>query len=1160
MSRQQTANTFTEGMIMDLNPITTPNNVLTNALNATLITYNGNEFVLQNDMGNGRVETAYLPAGYVPVGIKEYGGIIYVASYNPLTNKGQLGSFPSPERNISSDELERAKVTISPGSFNYTAPNQLDQTIYKVNLFPKGTVLRSGDKFTILIDTNNAATLSSFISNYLNATTKSSGGVVTEGKPKSPKNKLLSITVAVLDANNNLRDITEQLKRFDTNSKVIEFDASVAPLVKSNAGYYIQAMNTSESTDLEEFRKRHAVNTYNNKVFGNIYLITTLNTIESIDVSTYGFRNTTDEDVDLPNLEGVKVPKQSVSVVFDVNYKYNCPDGIYDVIPEELKRPSNYNEVIGLYETYYGTGSDFASSGFNSSNVINGVQIDTTRTNSSPKGYTLPFKEDTIENYPIYDIAKKIYTREQNAKLDLPLISSDSDDVLNYVVTPCMTYTKLPGLQVNGSINLDKLGTGEVNVNAWRYFCNQDSIVITWGFEAYPLAGTVIDSVVFEFYDIFTGTKVLDYEVPKKRSYNGTFTDTITFDSIVPKKLYLVKIAYSLDVNRTEEGDGEYTTVGYRWLFTTPLYNEYYFSETYDFNNFDTTDPDFNKLALKVDMKNTLLSRIATPETLSTEEFTSANEKHIFDIYKHAGGRYTYDLASTIGLENGDNYPFELNQSNVKNTKKLDEAKMAVPEVFNVGPLSVVNIPNYDTDKFVVDKESEIEKSDSINLEDFSKQQFTAKVTGDNLDIEALTISRIYAENKIVKDAIFTNPYTPFIEKGNESKFNKVFGFEEINDGGLLSVKEVGFSCYDKRTTEREKINYIVRSAKRTKRGEQCDENAWQIKEKDNLYVKNFRNELLGVINAKIGSPICAIVGNAGEIGNVKSVFTNSDNDYTSLVANIQCCTNQILMWWDGSNYIWVEDFIYGSGDIASVEMAEIVYQTFKDVLIQQGETATNIFYAIDVAQYTYNNKFTAVITSRLANEISFINQNKKLISETLDYNDSNLETWIKRVVTDIDDAAEIISHLKDLATFKLEEDIVYSTITTEVTVPDMSDVYGRMVQAASDATNDIVAITEGGSISREDASGNKFVTGQIYYRESDGSIKLIQSSTGKDIVKNLKYSNNTLIVKSATKKSKWARIRRSGDATWLFEGLPVVDIALKKITTGNTRWATLSK
>ena len=61
--KQEATNTFGGGLIMDLNPLTTPNNVLTSALNATMITYNGNEFVLQNDMGNGRVETAiYLQA------------------------------------------------------------------------------------------------------------------------------------------------------------------------------------------------------------------------------------------------------------------------------------------------------------------------------------------------------------------------------------------------------------------------------------------------------------------------------------------------------------------------------------------------------------------------------------------------------------------------------------------------------------------------------------------------------------------------------------------------------------------------------------------------------------------------------------------------------------------------------------------------------------------------------------------------------------------------------------------------------------------------------------------------------------------------------------------------------------------------------------------
>ena len=87
-------------MVKDLNPLTTPNSVLTDVLNGTMITFNGNEFVLQNDMGNGIVERAKLSPGFLPLGVKEYGGIIYVASYNPDTQECEVGSFPSPERDI----------------------------------------------------------------------------------------------------------------------------------------------------------------------------------------------------------------------------------------------------------------------------------------------------------------------------------------------------------------------------------------------------------------------------------------------------------------------------------------------------------------------------------------------------------------------------------------------------------------------------------------------------------------------------------------------------------------------------------------------------------------------------------------------------------------------------------------------------------------------------------------------------------------------------------------------------------------------------------------------------------------------------------------------------------------------------------------------------
>lgn len=103
-TRQSASNGFAQGLIMDYHESGTPNTSLTNALNATFITYNGNEAILQNDLGNGRVESAYLPEGFVPLGTTSFGGIIYIVSYNPLQDVCQIGSFPSPERNFTDGE------------------------------------------------------------------------------------------------------------------------------------------------------------------------------------------------------------------------------------------------------------------------------------------------------------------------------------------------------------------------------------------------------------------------------------------------------------------------------------------------------------------------------------------------------------------------------------------------------------------------------------------------------------------------------------------------------------------------------------------------------------------------------------------------------------------------------------------------------------------------------------------------------------------------------------------------------------------------------------------------------------------------------------------------------------------------------------------------
>lgn len=120
---KEALNTFSEGLVKDYNEMVVPSKVMTNCLNGTLITYNGNEFTLQNDMGNAKLENVKLPAGYVPVGTAEYGGIVYIASYNPITKKGQIGSYPSPRQlwdeqvDYNGTKVGEESVTIAPTDF-----------------------------------------------------------------------------------------------------------------------------------------------------------------------------------------------------------------------------------------------------------------------------------------------------------------------------------------------------------------------------------------------------------------------------------------------------------------------------------------------------------------------------------------------------------------------------------------------------------------------------------------------------------------------------------------------------------------------------------------------------------------------------------------------------------------------------------------------------------------------------------------------------------------------------------------------------------------------------------------------------------------------------------------------------------------------------------
>ena len=148
MARKETVNTFTDGLISDLNPINTPNTVLTDCLNGTLITYDGNEYSLQNDKGNFPLKDCKLQENYIPVGVKEYGDILYIVSYNPITKHVQIGSYPSPETIFDKYDVEIQGGDSSVANYDNNLSYQIDSlwSLLSSNLEMRSTDVRDAYK------------------------------------------------------------------------------------------------------------------------------------------------------------------------------------------------------------------------------------------------------------------------------------------------------------------------------------------------------------------------------------------------------------------------------------------------------------------------------------------------------------------------------------------------------------------------------------------------------------------------------------------------------------------------------------------------------------------------------------------------------------------------------------------------------------------------------------------------------------------------------------------------------------------------------------------------------------------------------------------------------------------------------------------------------
>lgn len=254
-------NQFNKGLNLDNNPVSVSNDSLIGALNATFITKNGNEVVLQNDMGNASVDKAQLPAGYVPLGAKEHGGIIYVASYNPLTDESQIGCFPSPQRNFASDSdinlgfksLCQYITDVVDQDFNHNVINQTyEQKIVNIN---DDNIIRPGDKFII-----TATDAGQFESEY----------------------EFIRLKALVVTENNQIIDITNQITKPTNSFQHVDFVKNISngnPILDSDYTIYNNRTSGQLCLRAELIIPSSIELTYNNSKYNKISEIFSDNTI-----------------------------------------------------------------------------------------------------------------------------------------------------------------------------------------------------------------------------------------------------------------------------------------------------------------------------------------------------------------------------------------------------------------------------------------------------------------------------------------------------------------------------------------------------------------------------------------------------------------------------------------------------------------------------------------------------------------------------------------------------------------------------------------------------------------------------------------------------------------------------------------------------------------
>lgn len=564
-ARMTAKNTFGEGLIMDFAPDNTQANTLTNALNATLLTYNGNEMSLQNDRGNGRVETAFLPEGYMPMGVCEFGGIIYIVSYNPQDNLCQIGSFPSPERNITKEDRVSSEMIASPLSSSYfqefgpdgNPTGKLKSLVSKIII--REDALNPGDKY--IIESNKSA--------YTSKDLDSISGLKNDGKAKRIKLSIVSI------------EDSGKITRLETQNYEVPVKISDSSTEYKN--YHILTsgnIDTTPDIDIDAYRKnlQQNYNVFSSRVPGKLAILAELEVISSFSCGHRVITSTA-------NQNGIE------HTTYDVYLDYKWESDDPTIFPKYItltnfewesnlggKNFASYindaGETVNLTLSYTDAASNatFGNISGNTVNVVLPKLIDRDISNFYHKNVswgTQDYSELTYKK-SIYKDHERLMLFSESGKQGLKTLKVDNSTLgevevnnllglsntvylcsitvpskfdqyvfklpfkLHYTITPAMDFGLLDHLAVNNEIDFSLIGTKLVQPTKLKYFVSSDLLTLNIDSEIYEEENHKVTEMALEFYDVngFCGSYILE----DRESYAGNTVINIPLNSIFLKK------------------------------------------------------------------------------------------------------------------------------------------------------------------------------------------------------------------------------------------------------------------------------------------------------------------------------------------------------------------------------------------------------------------------------------------------------------------------------------------------------------------------------------------------------------------------------------------------------------------------------------------------